>query len=237
MAIDTGKPPIAPERRLYTAAAVLVALVAFAGFARSYYLKGAFGTPELPALVHVHAVVMTLWIATFIAQARLVAARRVDLHRRLGLFGAALAGTVLVVGAATAIEAARRGVSPGPPPLVFLAIPLAELVLFALFVGTALWMRRRSDVHKRLMLLATLSILTPAIARLPIDALHSAGLPAFFAVTDVIVLACVAWDTARNRRLHPAFGWGVPLLLLSQPARVLLAGSPAWMAFAQWLVS
>ena len=104
------------ERRLYTWAAVGVCLVVFAGFAKSYYLKGLFGTPELPALRHIHGLVMTLWFGLLLVQARLVATRHVSLHRRLGVFGAVLAGLVLVVGTVTAIDAARRGSSPGPPP-------------------------------------------------------------------------------------------------------------------------
>lgn len=237
MAIDTGNSPIAAERRLYLLAAIVAAIVVFAGFARTYYLKGAFGTPELSGLVHVHAIVMTLWIALFVTQAGLVAARRVDLHRRLGVAGAILAAVVVVAGAATGIEGARHGVTPGPPPLVFLMLPLSVVGIFAIFVGAALWMRRRSDWHKRLMLLATLSILTPAIARLPFEFIHAGGPGAAFGLTDLLVLACVAWDSAKHRRLHPAFGWGVLFFLLSQPARILVANTPAWLDFAKWLVS
>lgn len=223
---------LAAERRFFAAAALAAALIAFAGFARTYYLKGVFGAPELPALVHVHGLVMTLWIALFVTQVGLVAARRTDLHRKLGAAGAALAAVVVLVGIATAIEGARRGVSPGPPPLVFLAIPISVALVFGLFVATAIALRRRSDFHKRLMLLASIAILTPAIARLPIESLHAGGIVAFFAATDLLALACVAWDTARNRRLHPAFGWGVLFLILSHPAQLLLAGSAFWMSVA-----
>jgi uncharacterized membrane protein YozB (DUF420 family) len=227
----------AAERRLYGVAALVAAVIAFAGFAPTYYLKGVFGTPELRALVHVHGLVMTLWIVLFLTQAWLVAARRVDLHRRLGVAGAVLAALVVGVGVATAIEGARRGVSPGPPPLVFLLIPISVALAFGLFVGAAVLLRRRSDWHKRLMLLATLSILTPAIARLPFEFIHAGGIVLFFGLTDVLVLACLAWDTARNRRLHPAFGWGTLFLIASQPAQLVFAGSAAWMAIATRLVA
>jgi hypothetical protein len=118
------------DRRFYTWAAVGTCIVVFAGFAKTYYLKGLFGTPELPALRHVHGLVMTLWFGLFMIQARLVAVRLVDLHRRLGLFGALLAALVLVVGIVTAIDAAKRGSSPGPPPLAFLAVPLGDMLGF-----------------------------------------------------------------------------------------------------------
>lgn len=225
------------ERRFFAAAALVAALVAFVGFAPTYYLKGFFGTPALPGLVHLHGLVMTLWIVLFLAQVGLVAARRTDLHRRLGVAGAVLAAVVVVVGIATAIEGAKRGVTPGPPPTVFMAIPIAVVLVFGAFVGTAIAMRRRSDWHKRLMLLGSIAVLTPAIARLPIGALHAGGILAFMGVTDLFAIACVAVDTVRNRRLHPAFGWGALFLLLSHPAMLLLAGSGWWQAIATRLVS
>jgi len=224
------------DRRLYTWAAVAAVAVVFIGFARSYYLKGAFGAPALPALVHAHGLVMTLWFVLFIVQARLVAARRVDLHRRLGISGVAVAALVLVVGIWTAISAAARGVSPGPPPLVFLVVPLGDMLVFAFLAGAGLLLRRRGDYHKRLMLLASVGMLTAAFARIPLEVVRAGGLPLFFALNDLLVLACVGYDTLKNRRLHPAFGWGALLIVLSQPLRLLLAGTDGWMQFASWLV-
>jgi len=222
-------------RRLYTWAAVGVCLIVFAGFAKSYYLKGLFGTPELPALRHIHGIVMTLWFGLFVVQTRLVAARRVNLHRRLGVFGAVVAGLVLVVGTITAIEAARRGASPGPPPLVFLAIPLGDMVVFATLAGTGLWFRRRPEIHRRLMLLSCVGMLGAAFARFPIDFVKNGGPLMYFGLTDLFVLACVALDTSMNRRLHPAFVWGGLFVLVSHPLRIMLAGTPLWMRFATWL--
>ena len=75
----------------YTWVAVGTFLIIFAGFARTYYLKILFGTPALPLLLHLHGLIFTLWFALFFIQARLIARHRVDLHRRLGIFGAVLA--------------------------------------------------------------------------------------------------------------------------------------------------
>lgn len=225
------------ERRLYTAGAIAAVLVVFAGFARTYYLKGAFGTPELPPLMHAHGIAMTLWVALFVAQTRLVAAGRTDLHRKLGVAGLVVAAAVVILGAKVAIEGARGGLSPGLPPLVFLAVPLGMLAVFVPLVAAAIALRRRSDWHKRLMLLATLTLLTPAIARLVIDVLGLESPPLFFAFNDAIVLAFVGWDTVRNRRLHPAFLWGTLYFLASQPLRIAIGHTEAWQRFAAWLIA
>lgn len=231
--------PARSERPLFVAAALVAAGVVFIGFSRTFYLKGVFGGPPLSGLLLLHGVIMTLWITLFIAQIGLVAAGRTDLHRRLGIAGACVAALILIVGITAGIDAGRRGFSPSPQvtPLAFMAVPIVDVIVFASLIGAALWNRRKSATHKRLMLLATLGILTPAVARLPIDLIKQAGLPAFFGVTVFCVTVVVLFDTVRNRRLHPAFGWGAAFLVASIPFRILLSQTEAWTSFARWLIS
>jgi hypothetical protein len=227
------------DRRLYIWFAVLMPLIVLAGFARTYYLKGFFGNPPLPGLlVHLHGLVMTSWVVLFITQVSLVATRRTRAHQRLGVFGAILAAVIVVVGIMTAIAAAARGASPGPPALQFLVIPLGDMLVFAALIGMALyWRRGRLDIHKRLMLLAAVNLLAPAIARIPLSFIANGGALAFFGLTDLCILACVAFDTIRNRRLHPAFLWGTIFIIVAQPLRLVLAGTDVWIRFAKVLVA
>lgn len=229
------RPRRAADRPLYRWAPWGALVVVFAGFARTFYLKEVFGTPPLSGLLLLHGVLMTAWFVLFIVQTRLVAAGRTDLHRRLGVGGALLALAILIVGPLVAITAAKLGHSPGPPPLVFLVVPLADMVVFALLVGSGLAFRHRSDVHKRLMLLSCVGLLTAAIARVPVDAWHRAGIVAYFSTTILLVLACVAYDTVKHRRLHPAFAWGAGLIIASWPLRLALTTTSTWMAFATWV--
>ncbi len=226
------------DRRLYLWFAVLMPLIVLAGFARTYYLKGFFGTQSLPSLlVHLHGLVMTTWVVLFITQVSLIAARRTRTHMRLGIFGAVLAALVVLVGVVTAVFAAARGGSPGPPPLRFLVVPLVDMLVFAVLIGSALYFRRRLDIHKRLMLLAAVNLLTPAIARIPLNFIQNGGPLAFFGLTDLVLLACVAFDTIKNRRLHPVFLWGTIFVIALQPLRLILAGTDVWMRFATALVA
>lgn len=225
------------DRRLYTWFAILMPIIVLLGFARTYYLKGFFETPAIPGLlIHLHGAVMTSWVVLFMVQVWLVSSRRVRVHQRLGKIGAVLALLVLVVGITTAISAAARGATPGPPPLQFLAIPLGDMLVFAILIGTALYFRRRMEIHKRLMLLGAVNLLTPAIARIPLAFILNGGPIVFFGLTDLCLMACVAWDTIKHRKLHPAFLWGTLLVILSQPLRILLSATDVWMQFATWLV-
>ncbi len=225
------------DRRVYKWLAIALPIIVLLGFARTYYLKGFFENAALPGLVHLHGLVMTLWVVLFIVQVSLVASRRTHVHRRLGVLGAILAVLVVLVGVATAISAAERGISPGPPALQFLVVPLFDMLLFAILIGTALYFRNRLAIHKRLMLVAAINLLTPAIARIPLQFIATGGPLVFFGLTDVVLLIFVAYDTIKNRRFHPVFRWSVPLVILSQPLRLMLSGTGIWLQFATWLVS
>jgi hypothetical protein len=223
-------------RRFYVGMAIAITITVFAGFSRSYFLKAYYGTPELSLLLHLHGLVFTAWILFFLVQTTLVAAGRTYIHRRMGVAGAVLAVLVIVLGTTTAILRAKDGAAPipGVSPLSFLAVPLFDMVVFAILVGGALYFRHRLEAHKRLMTLAMISLLSAPIARLPFGVLK-AGPPAFFGLTDLFIVALLVYDLATRRRVHPATIWGGLLIVASQPLRLIISGTPAWLAFAGWL--
>lgn len=224
------------SRRFYVGMALAIAITVFAGFSRTYFLKAFYGTPELSLLVHVHGLVFTAWVLFFLAQTTLVAAGRTDLHRRMGVAGAALALLLPIVGTVTAIVRVKHGTSPipGVPPLSFLAIPLFDMVAFAVLVGGALYYRHRAETHKRLMTLGTISLLPAPIARFHFE-LFGSGPPTFFGLTDLFIVVMLAYDLTVRKRVHPATIWGGLLIVASQPLRLMIAGTPAWLGFAEWL--
>ena len=76
--------PASGPRGLYFYAVLGAAIIVFAGFAQSYFLKGFFGTPPLYPLLHLHGLVMTSWFLLFATQSGIIETHRVRLHRRLG---------------------------------------------------------------------------------------------------------------------------------------------------------
>ena len=146
---------------------------------------------------------------------------------------------MVVSGTAVAIESARLarpalGVLARTSPLFVLVIPLASVVVFAILVGFGLYHRRRPDAHKRLMLLATLALLPPALGRIRI--LNAVGPQAFFGVTVLFIVAVIAYDYWTRRRVHAVSLWGGLFLALSFPGRIALGHTDAWFTFARWLV-
>jgi hypothetical protein len=237
------------ERKFFTGMAVAMLVAVFVGFAPTYYLlpwfngvtsRGVAGGAALTPLVHVHALVFSAWLILFIAQTGLVAARRTDIHRRLGGTGLALAAAVAVIGLMTAISAGRRGSSPpGWDDRAFLLVPVTSVLLFAGFVAAGFVRRRRADWHKRLMLLGTIAMLVPALARI----VNMAALPFLprgvaggLILVNLFLLALVAFDVKRLSRLHPVTIWGIAIFLVTWPARLLLGETGPWQALARTLI-
>lgn len=224
------------ERLFFTGMAVAIVITVFAGFAPSYYLKSYFGRPPLSPLLHLHGIVFSSWLVLFITQTALVAANRTRVHRRLGIAGAVIAVLMILVGCATAIIRASQGAAPpGVPPLPFLTVPLGDMLVFATLVGSGFYFRRRVDVHKRLMLLATISILPAAVARLPFAFIQQNGPLAFFGLADLFIIPCIIYDILSRGRVHRATILGGLLIVASQPLRLMIAGTQTWLTVATWL--
>lgn len=226
-------------RHHFPLTAIFFGALVFAGFARTYYLKGYFGTPALPSLlVHVHGLLMTAWVLLFACQVWLIRSSNVALHMKTGIAGVVLAVVVVVVGFFTAISAAKNGSASTPPnipPLVFLAVPMFDLLMLVILFGAAIYYRGTPANHKRLMFLAIIDLLPPALGRIPIPALQATGPLFFFGFPTLLILSALVYDRRYKGVWNRAFVIGAVLLIASYPIRVLVAWTPAWIAFAAWL--
>jgi hypothetical protein len=219
------------EHRYFIGAAAVIAVIIVAGFAPNYVLRTLHDRRHLTLWVNMHGLVMASWIVLFVAQTWVVAKRRVELHRKLGVLGAGLIGLVPLVGIPVLVNAATRkahGAHGDRFWLMLAAFDGVSLLTFAGLAGCAILLRRRSDIHKRLMLLATLSLLGPAFGRLTSYANGLRGdndLVVLFLVLTCL-FASIGLDTFRRRRLHPAFAWGATAVvvadLLTYTAKTLI---------------
>lgn len=235
-------------RWFFAGFALVSAATVFVGFSRTYYLKGLFAAPSLPLLFHIHGVLFTAWVLLFITQALLVANARTAIHRKLGIVAGLLVVPMLVTGVMVAIVAAkgegplssavRRGeftfATPGMPPLVGLAVPLASVLLFSTFVAFGLAYRRRPAAHKRLMALAVVAMLPPALGRaISLTGIALPGL--FFGAAILFIVAIGIHDRRTFGRVHPVTLWGGLLLVASFPGRLAIGNTDLWLTFAAWL--
>ena len=216
------------DHLFFVAMSLLFVVLVVSGFF-PYFSGVASGTVEQPVLIHVHALISSLWIAVFAVQVGLVSRNRTSWHKRLGVFGGALVLAVVVSGYLAAIHAAKRGyTSTGDDPLVFLSIPLKNLVVFAVFVSVGLASRSNPATHKRSMYLATAAgLMLPPISRLPP--------PAEVLATLTLVFAGPIYDRLRHGKVHHTYKWGIPLGIGITVIQSAVAPTALWIRFAGWL--
>jgi hypothetical protein len=99
------------------------------------------------------------------------------------------------------------------------------MVLFGSFFAAAVTYRRRPEIHKRLMLLATVAILFAAAFRL-----QAAGvpMPAAIALWFVPVLLGMAYDLSTRGRVHTVYWIGIVVMGVAL-LRLPFGNSRAWL--------
>lgn len=240
----------ARTKYFWSAAAAALLVFVFLGF-RHFYMHGrAYPGRELPPpirdLVITHGVSMTLWMLLLALQPVLIVGKKPKVHMALGWFGTALAAVITIVGWKTGVASAT--ITPpevhlwGLPPKQFMIVPVVSVVLFAAFVAIGVGARKRPEVHRPAMFLATLSALSAAVSR--IDALNELYLGTWaetwfgpFFVTLVIGALLVAVKCALARSFDRWFAGGFAALVLANVLMVRLATSDAWTSFAESLTS
>ena len=212
-------------------------VVAF-GFGWTYAAPMVRRTFSAPWYVHLHGAAALAWVALFIGQPMLVRGRRTPLHRRVGQVGLPLALVIWSSGIATAVWAARRDLTDlGTAATSALAGTVTGLSLFVLLVAAAIGARRRPDWHKRLALLATVHLLWPAFFRLrhwlPSVPDPEIWLALVCAYSPIVIAA--ARDRWRYGRVHPAWLFVAPALLLEQSIEVAFFDRGIQRSLGQWL--
>jgi hypothetical protein len=243
----------AESRQFYVWMAYACAFVAIAGFTATYWAPVAAGSFVGPPILHVHGLLFSAWMLLFIAQARSAGSGRFEYHRSLGLVGISLATAMLFAGLMVAIASINGGAARGfdQQTRAFSIVPITIMLFFAATVAAAIANTRRPDVHMRLMLVASISLLPPAIARIFFFFLAPAGTPrpglgeppavVFSLVpsfaSDLLLVIAMANDWRTRGRPHPTYVITGVLMLALQIVRVPFSGTPAWRAVTDWLVA
>jgi hypothetical protein len=229
------------DHRFFLVVAILFPLTVLIGFGPTFYLKPFFNTPPMArAIIAVHGALMTFWVLMFITQVYLISSKRIRVHQKLGIIAAVLAPLIIVTGWITAVQATKYGSATAPAqvePLSFMIVPFADMIVFAVLFGAAIYYRKNAPTHKRLILLTVINFIPPAIARFPGGLTDAYGPLWFFGVPTVLTLALIIADTWRNKKLNVPFLLGGVFMIASMWLRLPLSNTPAWLNFAAWLTS
>jgi hypothetical protein len=225
-AISSDRPLVFGSRRrsfFCVGISGLLLLIVVAGFSRTLYFRALFEAPQIPLYLYLHGAILTAWFAGLVLQTALVKTGRPDLHRRFGPFGVGTAVAVFLISLFAVFSFPARQQLQGIDVEAGIArisrivwIDLVALVAFATFVGAAIVLRHRRESHKRFMLLASISIVQPALARLFRLPAFSGIVPDRFvslATLVALILSIAVHDLITLRRIHPATLIGGSLFL------------------------
>jgi hypothetical protein len=199
-----------------------------------------FVTPStLPWWVHAHGVAMVLWLGLSVVQSYLVLAGRAGMHRQLGWAAAGLLPVLAVLGLATGYESvALHRVPPFWTNAFLLALASVSVCMFVSLAVAGLILRRQTHWHRRLMIGATIVILTAAFDRtLPAGALGAAR-PLYEGALQLFVVGILAVHDWRARgTVHPATVWVAAAVVANHAAIAGLTVLPPFIALADGIAA
>jgi hypothetical protein len=220
------------DRYFYLFMSLLVAAIVVLGFSRSVGEHLFHPPTPRPQILWFHGGAFSMWVLFFILQSTLVRVRKVSWHRFLGWIGAGLAAVMVVLGVTTAIIMGRFDSVQLriPDAEAFLIVPFYDMIVFPILIGMAIYWRKKPEMHRRLMLIATCGLLDAAWGRFDYIAEHGY----FFWFADSVMLLGVLRDLAVDRRIHRVYLVALPLIVVCQAIAIHAwrSGSPWWVRIA-----
>ena len=246
--------PIAARgQQFYVGMAAASVVIAVIGFAPTYWIPMARGTLAVPPIIYVHSLFFYGWTLLFWRQTWLAASGQLGRHRELGVASVAVATGMCFIGLGAAIGSLKHleAIGIGDEARAFTIIPVTGIALFAVLFAIALLNVKNPEVHKRLMLIATVSLLQAALGRLfvfffaPPQPAGPTGLippPVMVTtpsalVTDLLIVFAMIHDRRTTGRVHPVYWIAGGFVLAVQLLRVPLSTTSAWMHVTNWLVA
>jgi hypothetical protein len=226
-------------RRLYVGIATLAIAIAAVGFWPTYFGPLLAGGVDKPAIIHFHAVVYVGWLALFFMQTAFAATGRIGAHVKLGRVAIGYGVLVIFAGLVAGIGMFVLRVRAGEAAAAQTAVlgPLMDMLFFAPLFAAAVHYRRKPELHKRFMVVATTSLLVAAAVRMPFLG-QPRNLWLMHSIWLAPILVAMAHDLWRDRRVHPIYVLAVVLLVLEGPAvRGYIRASEAWHGISGWLAT
>jgi hypothetical protein len=236
MAISRATSSARRHPAFFLAMSSLLIVLVFLGFAPTYYLRPIAAGP-IPGYLHVHGAAMTTWFLLLLVQTALIATRRRALHRRLGIAGACVAVVIVVLNplvVAWSVPHLMAGNGSTELTAFIVVVDLLLVGIFAALVGLAIRWRRYPETHSRMLVLASLAVLGPALGRLSLN-LAGTPLPGVIALMTLPLLV-VVHDGVMMKWVHPVSGWGATAIVGSTLISIAIANTAAGAAIVRWFL-
>ena len=252
--------PIAQHRRevrFFFGYAIFLLAVVVVGFSPSLFLRVAFDPPPIPLYLHLHGAILTGWFVWLVAQAWLVQSGNVLLHRKLGYFAAGYSLVVVAGGLMASLNSVARSLARGRSfeqdvadispamgsGITYLSFAsdviwgnIFSVITFAVLIGAAVMFRSRPDFHKRFVLVGTVAILEPALARIARYEFLGGEQGPFIPLALLSLLAAICiYDLVALKKIHKASLVAIGLAIGLNIFGTMIAQSDFALAFVRGL--
>jgi len=214
------------DEYFYFAMSLVIAVIVVAGFSRTINQNLFHPAIARPYLLWIHGAAFSSWVLFYIFQSALVRSHNVKLHRKLGWIGVGLGAVIVPLGLIIAVIMSRfDAVQLHQPDPAFLSIPFYDMLAFGTMFTLAIVWRRKPELHRRLLFLATCALLDAPFARWDFIFYHYL----FFVCADAVAMLGVVRDLVVDRRVLAVYRYALPLMIVGQALSVYLwRGSPVW---------
>jgi len=217
------------KRYFYFAMSLLLAAIVVSGFQRTVNDSLFHPAVPRPLILWMHGAAFAGWVTFFISQSTLVRIHKVSWHRFFGWFGAGLATVMVPLGVTTAIIMARFDMvqlhQGERDAHAFLSIPFYDMIAFGVIIALAIYWRKQPEMHRRLIFIATCGLMDAPFGRF--DYLFNNNL--FYPCLDLLIVLGVVRDLLVERRVHKAYLYALPLLIVGQSLAVYMwRSNPSW---------
>ncbi|WP_135212728.1 hypothetical protein [Vitreimonas flagellata] len=239
------------SRWFYAWMAMACLAIAVVGFVPTYFVPLTRGAAFSPPFQHIHGLLFFGWMIFFCTQTWLVATGRAQAHRDWGMLGVALA--TAMVASVFVIVGIRINAYANPEfaagMRAFSWVQVSGMIFFGSVVALAIANVKKPDIHKRLMLLATIGLLDAPIARWFLVAMG--GLPPAVngeippppvfvdlipgALSVMFLLVPIIFDWRTRGRPHPVYMIGAGVLVAKYATLVQVSQLAAWDSAARWI--
>jgi len=215
------------SRYFYLSMSLVMAGLVVWGFSHTVDANLFHAKPARPLLLWMHGAAFSTWVIFFIAQSALVRVRKVNVHRTLGWFGAALAMIMVVLGCSVTVVMTRFDtfVLHDKDAQAFMMVGFWDMLVFGTCLALAIYWRKKPQYHRALVFVATCHLMDAAIGRFDFWFNHSI----FYIGVDLLILLGITRDLVADGRVNKVYLYALPVLIVGQSFAVYLwRGNPGW---------
>lgn len=220
----------------FTAIAILSIIAILIGFLKTFIIPIISGTKTWPIVIYAHASMVFGWVLIFLIQSLLIQSKRYKTHIFIGRWAAFVAVGAAISIIPAALYQCDRELKEGLGQTAISPIvgSLASATMFLVFVALGIVYRKKSQVHKRLMLLATILLIWPAWFRWRhyFPSIERPDIWFAGVLANSLIIVAFIWDWLKNNRIHPALLCGGLFIILENVIEILLFDSSGWRIIA-----